>query len=129
MTNHYRYGHPTIGVLIGWHVYWTPTPYSYLNPIFRGIHAAIKDLECNLLLACGMGSQTDQSDPTRPAWPTLAKDVDFVPVGPWNTDGLIVINPLISESRSTYIHDLQKAGHPIVYIADGEGQPAVVADN
>ena len=129
MKNHYRYGHPTIGVLIGWHVYWTPTPYSYLNPIFRGIHAAIKDLECNLLLACGMGSQTDQSDPTRPAWPTLAKDVDFVPVGPWNTDGLIIINPLISESRSTYIHDLQKAGHPIVYIADGEGQPAVVADN
>ncbi len=76
-----------------------------------------------------MGSQTDISDPTRPAWPTLAKDVDFVPVGPWNTEGLIVVNPLLSPSRSEYIHDLSKAGHPVIYIGDGEGEPAIVADN
>ncbi len=129
MVNHYRHGRPTIGVLIGWHVYWTPNPYGYLNPIFRGISAAIDQYNCNLLLACGMGSQTDISDPTRPAWPTLAKDVDFVPVGPWNTEGLIVVNPLLSPSRSEYIHDLSKAGHPVIYIGDGEGEPAIVADN
>lgn len=82
-----------------------------------------------MLLACGMGSQTDLLDPTHPAWPTVGQDVDFVPVGPWNTDGLIVINPLVSEPRSRYIHDLLKAGHPIVFVGDGEGRPAIVADN
>ncbi|MBN1312979.1 MAG: substrate-binding domain-containing protein [Anaerolineae bacterium] len=129
MPNQFRHGQPTIGVLIGWHLYWTPNPYGYLNPVFRGIGAAVNDRGYNLLLACGMGSQTDLLDPTRPAWPNIAKDVDFVPVGPWNTDGLIVINPLVSEPRSRYIHDLLKAGHPIVFVGDGEGQPAIVADN
>ncbi len=55
--------------------------------------------------------------------------MEFVPVGPWNTDGLIVINPLISETRSRYIHGLMQAGHPVVFIGDGEGEPTVVADN
>src|SRR5687768_14126429 len=79
MANRYRHGRPTIGVLIGWHMYWTPNPYGYLNPIFRGMSAAVKDRDCNLLLACGMGSQVDLSEQTRPAWPTLVGDVDFVP--------------------------------------------------
>src|SRR5258706_383103 len=130
MTNNYRHGRPTIGVLVGWHVYWTPSPYSYLNAIFRGIRsAAVSHQDCNLLLACGMGSPADRSGPPRPAWPTLGNDVEFVPVGPWNTDGLIVINPLISATRSKYIHDLMEAGHPVVFISNGEGQPAIVADN
>ncbi len=129
MTNHYRHARPTIGVLVGWHVYWTPTPYSYLNAIFRGISAAVKDQDCNFLLAYGMGAPTDPTDPLHPAWPTLDKDADFAPVGPWNTDGLIVVNPLISETRSRYIHGLIEAGHPVVFIANGEGEPAIVADN
>lgn len=129
MTQLYRHGRPTIGVLIGWHLYWTPNPYGYLIPIFRGIRAAANDLGCNLLLACGMSAQSDPSAPTHPAWPLVANDMDFVPVGPWNTDGLIVFNPLVSKSRSDYIHDLIRRGHPVVYIGNGEGQPAVVADN
>jgi len=129
MANHYQHGRPTIGVLLGWHVYWTPTPYSYLNAIFRGINAAVNDQACNLLLAYGMGAPTDPTDPLHPAWPTLDRDADFTPVGPWNTDGLIVINPLISETRSRYIHGLIEAGHPVVFIANGEGEPAIVADN
>lgn len=124
-----HHGRSTIGVLIGWHLFWTPNPYGYLTPIFRGISAAVNDRGCDLLLACGMGSQTDLSDPTRPAWPTLANDVDFVPVGPWNTHGIIVINPLISETRSRYIHDLMQAGHSVVFVGEGEGEPTVVADN
>src|SRR5689334_10812184 len=99
MAQLYRYGRPTIGVLVGWHVYFTPNPYSYLNAIFRGMNAAVQQRDCNLLLACGMGSPADRGGPPRPAWPTLGGDVEFVPVGPWNTDGLIVVNPLISESR------------------------------
>src|SRR5688572_101496 len=129
MSNHYRYGQPTIGVLVGWHVYWTPTPYSYLNAIFRGVNVAVNQQGCNLLIACGMGSPSDRSDSTRPAWPTLGTDTDFVPVGPWNTDGLIVVNPLVSPTLSHYIHGLRRAGHPVVFIADGEGEPAILADN
>lgn len=129
MSIHYLHRRRTIGVLIGWHVYWTPTPYSYLTPIFRGINAAVNHFGCNLLLACGMGSQTDQYEPTHPAWPMISRDVDFVPVSPWNTDGLIVINPLISEPRSQYVHGLLESGFPVVFIAKGEGQPLIVADN
>src|SRR5689334_12790863 len=129
MANHYRYGRPTIGVLVGWQVYWTPTPYSYLSPIFRGIIAAAENHGCNLLLACGMGLAADSSDPPRPAWPVKSGDVDFVPVGPWNTDGLIVANPLLSDTRSEYIHELIAKDHPVVFIGNGEGQPSVVADN
>jgi signal transduction histidine kinase/DNA-binding LacI/PurR family transcriptional regulator/AraC-like DNA-binding protein/DNA-binding LytR/AlgR family response regulator len=129
MVKKFRHGRPTIGVLVGWQVYWTPTPYSYLNPIFHGISAAAEKHGCNLLLACGMGSAADASDPARPAWPVPSNDTDFVPVGPWNTDGLIVANPLLSETRSRYVHDLMATGHPIVFIGDGEGQPAIVVDN
>src|SRR5689334_4710688 len=128
MVKLYRYGRPTIGVLIGWHVYWTPDDpsYTYLNTIFRGIRAAVKERDCNLLLAYGMGAPTE---PRHPAWPTQDPDSTFVPVGPWNTDGLIVINPLFSETRSRYIHGLIEAGHPVVFIAKGEGEPAIASDN
>src|SRR5690242_10563297 len=116
MSNQYRHGRPTIGVLVGWQVYWTPTPYSYLNPIFRGICAAAELHEVNLLLACGMGLAADRPDPPRPAWPVPSNEIDFVPVGPWNTDGLIVANPLLSETRSRYIQELKQSGHPVVFI-------------
>jgi signal transduction histidine kinase/DNA-binding LacI/PurR family transcriptional regulator/AraC-like DNA-binding protein len=129
MARKIRDGRPTIGVLVGWQVYWTPTPYSYLNPIFHGICSAARRHDTNLLLACGMGSSADPADPPRPAWPSRSPDADFVPVGAWNTDGLIVINPLLSDSRSRYIHELMAAGHPVVFIGNGEGQPAIVADN
>ena len=82
-----------------------------------------------MLLAYGMRAPADQSDLLQPAWPTLDKDADFTPVGPWNTDGLIVINPLISETRSRYIRDLAQSGYPVVFVAKGEGEPEIVADN
>ncbi len=129
MAKRSRSRRPTIGVLVGWHIFWTPIPYGYLNPIFQGINAGVHDLGCNLLLACGMDTRTNLAEPTHPAWPTLEADVDFVPVGAWNTDGLIVVNPLISETRSRYIHGLIDAGHPVIFIAHGEGEPAIVADN
>ena len=76
---------PTIGVLAGWEVY-AGTIDSFLGRVFRGIQAAAQDLDCNLLLACGI-------DSGKPAWPLNSPDVDFVPVGPWNTDGLIIASP------------------------------------
>jgi signal transduction histidine kinase/DNA-binding LacI/PurR family transcriptional regulator/AraC-like DNA-binding protein len=120
---------PTIGVLAGWQFYWTATPLSYLSPIFRGIRLAARELDCNLLLACGMGPSAASSDPMRPAWPLLSTDTDFVPVGHWNTDGLVAVNPLHSAVRSRYLSEVQASGHPVVYIGSGEQGPAVVADN
>jgi ABC-type sugar transport system substrate-binding protein len=80
-------------------------------------------------LACGIGLTASASDPFRPAWPAPAADADFVPVGPWNTDGLIIVNPLHSSARSGEIQDLIAAGHPVLFVGSGEGQPEIVADN
>lgn len=130
-----RKKHPTIsvlagiGVLAGWQVYWTATPLSYLDPILRGIRRAAKEKQCNLLIACGMGPSGEVSDPLRPAWLEPADDADFVPVGPWNTDGLIFINPLNSERRSQAVQRIRAGGHPVVFIGSGEQGPTLVADN
>ncbi len=120
---------PTIGVLAGWQYYWTATPLSYLNPIYRGIRQAAADLGCNLLLGCGMGASATSADPLRPAWPFPAPDSDFIPIGPWNTDGLIAVNPLHAAARSRDLQALIAAGHPVTFIAAGESGPTVVADN
>jgi signal transduction histidine kinase/AraC-like DNA-binding protein/ABC-type sugar transport system substrate-binding protein len=120
---------PTLGVLAGWQFYWTATPLSYLNPIFHGIRSAAIDRSCNVLFACGMGPSANPTDPLRPAWPVPSPDADFVPVGPWNTDGLIAINPLQSPDRSQYIQDLIAAGHPVIFVGSGEDGPTLVADN
>ena len=69
MSGSFRGARPTIGVLAGWQYYWTATPLSYLNPIYRGIRQAAGDLGCNLLLGCGMGPSAASTDPLRPAWP------------------------------------------------------------
>ena len=129
MSDKDRQGRPTIGVLAGWQFAWTPTPLSYLDPIFHGAGLAAHDLGCNLLLGCGMGPWTGRSESLRAAWPLFSSESDFVPIGPWNTDGLIAVNPLHSESRSRYMQELRAAGHPLIFVAAGEHGPSVVADN
>ncbi|MGC9400722.1 MAG: substrate-binding domain-containing protein [Anaerolineae bacterium] len=120
---------PTIGVLAGWQFSWTQTPLSYLDPIFRGMCLAAHDLGCNILLGCGMGSWTHQNETLRPAWPQVAPDSDFVPIGPWNTDGFIIVNPLHAPERSRYVQDLMAAGHPVIFVGAGERGPSVRVDN
>lgn len=120
---------PTLGVLAGWQYYWTATPLSYLAPLFRALREAARFFDCNLLLGCGMGPAATFDSPFRPAWPELAADSDFVPIGPWNTDGLIAINPLHSARRGHYLQEVMAAGHPVVFIASGQPGPTVVADN
>jgi signal transduction histidine kinase/AraC-like DNA-binding protein/DNA-binding LytR/AlgR family response regulator len=126
MAHHTR---PTLGVLAGWQFYWTATPLSYLNPIFHGIRSAAIDRGCNVLFACGMGPSANPTDPLRPAWPVPSPDADFVPIGPWNTDGLIAINPLQSPDRSAYLQGVMAAGHPVIFVGSGETGPTIVADN
>ncbi len=122
-------GRPTIGVLAGWQFYRTATNLSYLAPIFRGSIKAAHTLECNLLLGCGMGPSASPSDPLRPAWPVPSADHDFVPIGPWNTDGLIIAVPLHSPARSAYIQDLRATGYPLLFVGSGEPGPTIVANN
>lgn len=119
----------TLGVLAGWQYYWTATPLSYIAPLFRAIRLAAHDLGCNLLLGCGMGPSSASGDPFRPAWPALSADSDFVPIGPWNTDGLLIVNPLHSAARSHYVRELVASRHPVLFVASGEEGPTIVADN
>jgi len=129
MHLNYPHGRPTIGVLAGWQFYRTATNLSYLAPVFRGISRAAQDLGCNLLLGCGIGPSASPSDPLRPAWPVPLPEVDFVPIGPWNTDGILVANPLHTQSRSEYVQELIHNGHPILFIGSGESGSTIVADN
>jgi len=124
-----RQAKPTLGVLAGWQFYRTATNLSYLTPVFRGISRATQDLGCSLLLGCGMGPSASPADPLRPAWPVLSPEVDFVPIGPWNTQGILFTNPLHAPERSQYAQDLIAAGHPVVFIGAGEAGPTIVADN
>lgn len=125
----HRRGQPTIGVLFGWQAY-EGALNSFLSPLLNGIQAAARQNDCNLLLACGVGHRGDyQPDDVHPAWPILMPDTDFVPVGPWNTDGLIVISPLRSGSRSEYLRKLSENGFPVIFISPGEHGPTLVFDN
>lgn len=129
MQSNDHHSRPTIGVLAGWQFYRTATNLSYLAPVFRGISQAARDLDCNLLFGCGIGPSASPADPLRPAWPDSQPEVDFVPIGPWNTDGLLVANPLHSGSRSAYIQELIASGYPVLFIGSGESGPTIAADS
>ena len=129
MNHHHSHSQPTIGVLAGWQFYRTATNLSYLAPVFKGISRAAHDLGCNLLLGCGIGPSASLTDPLRPAWSIITPDVDFVPIGPWNTDGILVANPLHTDVRSGYIQGLIRDEHPVLFIGSGESGPTIVANN
>src|SRR5688500_20401588 len=88
---------PTVGVLAGWQVY-EGYVHGFLDLVLHGIHAEAQNQKCNLLLACGLGHAIGRVR-LHPAWPAISPENDFVPVGPWNTDGLIAINPRSAERR------------------------------
>ncbi len=117
---------PTIGVLAGTQVYYGTLLGNFHSPLLHGVCSAAEDRQCNLLLACGMDASYNSA---RPAWPVPSPEVDYIPVGPLNTEGLIVITPLLSEARSLYIQELIAAGHPVVFAATGEAGPTIAIDN
>lgn len=129
MGKYIQTSRPTLGVLAGWQFYRTATNLSYLDPVFRGISRAARDFGCNLLLGCGLGPSASPTDPLRPAWPMISTENDYVPIGPENTDGLIIANPLHANERSEYVKKLMAAGHPVLFIGSGEEGPAIVAHN
>src|ERR1051326_2139426 len=116
---------PTLGVLVGWQVY-EGSLSSFLAPLFKGISVAAHERGCNLLLACGHATGRAKF---QIAWPVVSPDFDFVPVGPWNTDGLIVVTPLMLEAQSRDVQEFIRAGHPVVFAGGGETGPSVRVDN
>jgi diguanylate cyclase (GGDEF)-like protein len=118
----------TIGMLPGWPVFGSIYLDRFLQYVVNGVRAATLDRGCNLLVACGV-SRTPGMRSLHTAWPASSPDCDFVPVGDWNTDGLIVAAPLRSEERSQYVRRMVDDGFPVVFIGSGEGGPAVVMDN
>ncbi|MDX6515204.1 MAG: hypothetical protein QOH73_870 [Gaiellaceae bacterium] len=120
-----RGGNATIGVLAGWQVY-EGNVHTYLGPLYDAFAEAALQRRCNLLLAFGIGRGESFM---RPAWLSDAPSTDFVPVGPWNTDGLIAITPLANEDRSSELRHIAAGGHPVVFVGAGEGGPSVIVDN
>jgi signal transduction histidine kinase/AraC-like DNA-binding protein len=119
----------TIGVLTGWQYYWTATPLNYLDPLFHGMCFAAQQFGCRLMIGCGMGTSATPDDPLRPAWPFPLPEADFVPIGPWNTDGLVVVNPLHIQALSRDVQAMRAAGHPVQFVGAGERGPTISADN
>jgi signal transduction histidine kinase/DNA-binding LacI/PurR family transcriptional regulator/DNA-binding response OmpR family regulator len=123
----YKRTRPTIGVLPGWQAY-TGTLDSFLGEVLHGIQAAAREHACNLLLACGMSS-TQIGIPGIPAWPIEDPAIEFLPVGHWNTDGLIMIPPITFDSVYAYIQSLKRSNFPFVFAGDRESGPSIVVDN
>ncbi len=120
-------GRFTVGVLASWQLY-AGTIHTLLGPIVQGICKAARDHDCNILIAGGVVSSF--APETHPAWPFLSPEVDFVPVGPWNTDGLIVIAPHQgSKDLSSYLEQIIAINHPVVFVESAENRPVISPDN
>src|SRR5258706_12657808 len=81
----------TLGFISTWPIYQGTTIGRYAHPLIQGISAAASERDCKLLLGCGF-SPTGNNLQNLSFWPVLGPNIIFVPIGPWNTDGLI-INP------------------------------------
>ena len=116
----------TLGVLGNRQIYSGATIARYEQILLRGIRAAARAHGCNLLLACGVGADTSPFQ-RRPAGPFALPGSDFVPVGPWNTAGLLAIPPFTDEQQCA-LHALPP-DYPIVFTSHDERYPSVGPDN
>jgi diguanylate cyclase (GGDEF)-like protein len=121
-------GRITVGVIIGYHIYEGSHPVPFVVPLIHGFQTAAEDKNINLMVACGVARGIGSSR-HRPAWPDINPDTDFLPVGPWNTDGLIFLGPLRSENRIRYVRRLAEEGFPILNLGGDAGKPSIVVDN
>src|SRR4029079_8655580 len=103
----------TVGVIGNRQIYEGTPIVRYEQMLLRGIRADARAHGCNLLLACGVGPDIEPYQGL-PAWPVKLPQTDFVPVGPWNTSGLIAIPPF-SDAQLCALQELMPPGHPIVF--------------
>lgn len=120
---------PVIGVLPGWQAYSGILFDSFMAPVIYGIRAACKMLGCDLLLGLGMNPPTDSSTNNRPAWPFYSPNVDYIPIGPDNCDGLIIMPPISNPIGMSYFQKLLEKNYPLVFAGDWFPGPGVLVDN
>jgi len=119
---------PTIGFISTWPVYQGTTIDRYAHSLIQGISAAASEQGCNLLLGCGFS--ITGKDPHNPSfWPVPGPNINFVPVGPWNTDGLIIVPDELTKEQSQYVHDLLTLGFPVIFTTPEGPGPVVAVDN
>ena len=116
---------PTLGVLYGWQID-SGDMDLYLESLVSCLTAVAQRAEINLLTAVAVAKTVRKASP---AWPFVGPGRVFAPVGPWNTDGLIVINPLPAQETADDVRRLQESGFPVVYLSTGPDGPTVVPDN
>jgi diguanylate cyclase (GGDEF)-like protein len=119
----------TIGVLVGFQVFRGSNLNPFAAPILRGIQAAAQHQRDNVLLSCGVSRASASGRRFFPAWPEASANADFLPVGHWNTNGLIVISPIRFPEQMQYLQDLQRQGFPILFVGGGMSRPRIEPDN
>lgn len=119
---------PTIGILAGWSTLEGATPDHYRMLVMQGIQTAAHSWGLNVMFSWGIRRIIDVHG-IYPSWPTVSPESDFIPIGPWNTDGLIVFTPIGGEQRSEYLQKLRAEGYPVLFIGTGEEGPQVASDN
>src|SRR5918996_3821624 len=119
---------PTIGFISTWPIYQGTTIDRYAHSLIQGISAAANEQGCNLLLGCGF-SATGNLPQYSSFWPVPGANVSFVPVGPWNTDGLIIVPDELTKEQSQYACDLLASGFPIIFTTPEGPGPVVAVDN
>src|SRR5690349_1760782 len=120
----FKHSRPTIGVLAGWSIPEGSRPDQYRGLLVQGIQSAARSRDCHILLGWGI-RRIFEIDQYYSCWPDVSSETDFVPVGPWNTDGLIVFAPLGNKKQSLYLQNLIAEGFPILFIASGEDGPTI----
>jgi signal transduction histidine kinase/DNA-binding LacI/PurR family transcriptional regulator/CheY-like chemotaxis protein len=119
---------PVIGFISTWPIYQGMTIDRYAHSLIQGIGAAASAGGCDLLLGCGF-STPDKSATDLSFWPVPGPGVDFVPVGPWNTDGLIIVPDDLTPEQSQYVGDLLASGFPVIFTTPEGPGPVVAVDN
>jgi signal transduction histidine kinase/DNA-binding LacI/PurR family transcriptional regulator/CheY-like chemotaxis protein len=119
---------PTIGFISTWPVYQGTTIDRYAHSLIQGISAAANEHGCNLLLGCGFS--VTGNNPQNPSfWPVPGPNINFVPVGPWNTDGLIIVPDELTKEQSQYVRDLLESGFSVIFTTPEGPGPIVAVDN
>ena len=119
---------PTIGFISTWPIYQGTTLDRYAHSLIQGISAATAEYNCNLLLGCGF-SATGNTPQNKRFWPVPGPNVNFVPVGPWNTHGLIIVPDELTQEQFHYVHDLLASGFPVIFTTPEGPGPVVAVDN
>jgi signal transduction histidine kinase/DNA-binding LacI/PurR family transcriptional regulator/AraC-like DNA-binding protein len=119
---------PVVGFIPTWPVYQGTTIDRHADALLRGIRAAAADEGCDLLLGAGVGLPSADGR-WRSVWPVPTPEADLVPIGPWNTHGLIVVPDDLMPAQSRYLQDVAQGGLPVVSTTPEAPWPRVVVDN